>query len=634
MVVQTANEFFNSLLDPVGYWQLNETNGTIAFDSSGYKNNGVYQLAVTLGVPGMPNPPFLLFPSNSLAASFDGGNHSWVTLTNLPVNSANMTIVAWIYPTNASALGTILWNSVTSSGLGGYYDGTSELDYNWNNDANAYNYQPELFPPLDEWSFVAMVITPSNAVFYMYNTTGQYSATNNVPNAAVNFTTGSVIGGVGSSNPDVSFNGSMADVAVFNDPLSSSQITQLYADAEGTPVLSAPSPSSAIIYAGGTVSFSVDVTGQTPISCLWQTNGVSINVSSLGTNTTSVLTISNVTAFDANSYYLVATNVYGAVTSAPASLMVYPLPPGSFAQSVLSNAPVAYWRFDELSGTTAYDYAGGHDAVFGAEAIYGLDGPCSPKWPGFETTNYAFEPLPGFGETTVTMPASEALNLNTNTVTMVAWVYFYEEGQSGGIVFQRGNGGVAGFGVGTNGDLEYNWNNDPVTTNWDSGLKLPLTQWAFVAWVVTPTNSTFYVYSADGQGSTTLVNTHTNSPFSGQIGIGCDPQGGDGEPIFNGIVDEVAIFDYSLSAAAIDLLYSAASAAPVPPFVLTVAPVTKGQFTLEFSGMNGQSYVVEMSTNLAAGNWTPVCTNVQSGGVFTYTDTNMADGARFYRVMQ
>ena len=109
-----------------------------------------------------------------------------------------------------------------------------------------------------------------------------------------------------------------------------------------------------------------------------------------------------------------------------------------------------------------------------------------------------------------------------------------------------------------------------------------------------------------------MVHTHANSPFSGQIGIGCDPQGGDGEPIFNGIVDEVAIFDYSLSAAAIDLLYSAASAAPVPPFVLTVAPVTKGQFTLEFSGMNGQSYVVEMSTNLAAGNWTPVYTNVQS----------------------
>ena len=94
------------------------------------------------------------------------------------------------------------------------------------------------------------------------------------------------------------------------------------------------------------------------------------------------------------------------------------------------------------------------------------------------------------------MPASEALNLNTNTVTMVAWVYFYEEGQSGGIVFQRGNGGVAGFGVGTNGDLEYNWNNDPVTTNWDSGLKLPLLHWAFVAWVVTPTNSTFYVCSS------------------------------------------------------------------------------------------------------------------------------------------
>jgi len=71
-----------------------------------------------------------------------------------------------------------------------------------------------------------------------------------------------------------------------------------------------------------------------------------------------------------------------------------------------------------------------------------------------------------------------------------------------------------------------------------------------------------------------------------------------------------------------------------PLLVLSVAGARSGQFTLQFNGLDGQSYIVEMSTNLADGNWTPVYTNTQSGGVFIYTDTNMTDAARFYRVRQ
>ena len=78
-------------------------------------------------------------------------------------------------------------------------------------------------------------------------------------------------------------------------------------------------------------------------------------------------------------------------------------------------------------------------------------------------------------------------------------------------------------------------------------------------------------------------------------------------------------------------LYGATvSAAPTN---LTAALVN-GQFTLQFNGTDGQSYTVEMSTNLADGDWTPVFTNIPSEGVFIYTDANMTDAARFYRVRQ
>ena len=70
------------------------------------------------------------------------------------------------------------------------------------------------------------------------------------------------------------------------------------------------------------------------------------------------------------------------------------------------------------------------------------------------------------------------------------------------------------------------------------------------------------------------------------------------------------------------------------PLVLIVAAARIGQFTLQFNGLVGQSYVVKMSTNLAEGDWTRIFTNIQCGSVFHYTDTNMTDSARFYRVIQ
>ena len=61
---------------------------------------------------------------------------------------------------------------------------------------------------------------------------------------------------------------------------------------------------------------------------------------------------------------------------------------------------------------------------------------------------------------------------------------------------------------------------------------------------------------------------------------------------------------------------------------------TGRDFTLQFNGLDGQIYCVEMCTNLAGANWIPVFTNVQSGGVFIYTDMNATNHSRFYRVSQ
>ena len=71
----------------------------------------------------------------------------------------------------------------------------------------------------------------------------------------------------------------------------------------------------------------------------------------------------------------------------------------------------------------------------------------------------------------------------------------------------------------------------------------------------------------------------------------------------------------------------------LPPLVLSAA-VTGGQFTLQFTGTKGQSYIVELSTNLAVGNWTPVYTNTSSDGVFIFTTGNLTNASSFFRVSQ
>jgi fibronectin type 3 domain-containing protein len=68
------------------------------------------------------------------------------------------------------------------------------------------------------------------------------------------------------------------------------------------------------------------------------------------------------------------------------------------------------------------------------------------------------------------------------------------------------------------------------------------------------------------------------------------------------------------------------------PIILTVVTTTNNQFTLQFQAVNGRTYIVQTSTDLAG--WTPIYTNQAGGSVFLFTDTNTVDQERFYRVKQ
>jgi len=223
-------------LNPQGYWRLNETSGTYAADASLNGLDGIYHSAVVLGVSGVANPAYFGFETNNRAAFFNGQTNSWVSLPGLNLNSATVTFIAWIYPTNATQAGAtgLIYcrdGAGTTSGLGFNPAGT-QLGYTWNDDGGTYGWNSGLTPPANQWSFVVLVVTPTSATIYLYNTNGQLSAHVAHTHAASAFDGETRIGN-DAYDASRTFRGSLCEIAVYNQALSSNQIATLYQAAVG-----------------------------------------------------------------------------------------------------------------------------------------------------------------------------------------------------------------------------------------------------------------------------------------------------------------------------------------------------------------------------------------------------------------
>jgi hypothetical protein len=188
-----------------------------------------------------------------------------------------------------------------------------------------------------------------------------------------------------------------------------------------------------------------------------------------------------------------------------------------------------------------------------------------------------------------------------------------------GLLVSRGGTSGGGFGY-TGGQIGYTWNGNSANTyNYRSGLTPPLNQWSFVALVVSPTNAIVYMYNTNAQLSATNVLAHTAEVFGTWfIGRDNNSNADDGTRVFNGQIDEVAVFNYSLTPAQIQKLYSVGANGP--------------QVTLSYQ-RSGNNLILTwpqgtlLQAPEANGTWTPVPANP----VGTYQVT--PDQARmFYKV--
>ena len=236
----------------------------------------------------------------------------------------------------------------------------------------------------------------------------------------------------------------------------------------------------------------------------------------------------------------------------------------AYQKAILAANPVAYWRLNETGGNTAFDAFGGFNGSYGSNVTLGVAGPRPVDFLGFELTNTAAEFTNNVTNSWVTIPA---LNLNANTVTITAWIYpMGGQADFTGLLFCRSGTTVAGLnyggsGSGSAGTIGYTWNNLVSTWGWNSGLIPPANQWSVVSLTVQPSQATVYLFTTNGLQTATNILTHPVQSFAGPGTIGTDTYSAAARS-FNGVMDEVAVFNYTLTSAQLQQLYANGSIFP------------------------------------------------------------------------
>ena len=421
------------------------------------------------------------------------------------------------------------------------------------------------------------------------------------------------------------------------DPGGSGAITvQPYGNlpALGPIILTQPGPQR--LYAGRTAHFSAtaDANGAPPLTFQWQRYGTNlIDGGNISGATNATLTVSSVGAADATGYNVVVANTIGSINSTTNALTIVSPTGEAYEAAALAANVAVFYQLSETgdpatNNSPVFDFAGGFNGTYGTAVQngnpnYNIAGPTpAAGYPGFSGANTAAQFANANVNSRVTVTP---WNLNTNSVTLTAWINPNgPQNPNEGLVICRGGGTVAGlcyagaldpFG---NANIGYNWNNEYETYNWVSGLTAPAGQWSLVVAVITPTTATIHVMNTNGVQSATHLYSHVVQAFGGTTTIGDDSGGASGNRVFNGAIDDVGVFQYALSKAQLYTLFTNGIG------VTNFPPVISGQPT------NQSPYAGQTAIFAASGGGTdPLTYQWQSGASGSGVYTNVPNGGRF-----
>ena len=376
---------------PIVYDRLNEPGEPTAVNlgTLGSAANATYVYAASPGQPGPQSPAYPGFSSTNKGVGINGSS-GYVKVPPLNLNSANVTMTAWVNlaANNSPNAGIVFSDSgATQAGLKFDVSNPNGLSYNWSSDVAA-NYDSTLtIPSSPQWAFIALITYPDHAVLCLQDGNSFQFVTNLTTLGALPFAGVTLIGSDGGAST-LTMNGTISDVAIFNRSLGLGEVYAEYSAADGTnpPVIfQGPVPPANALYVGDTLSLTVDGGGTPPYTYQWLSNNIPIHGA-----TTDAYTIAGVVVPDSANYSVVITNAYGSATSAVAAITV-----NALATPVITLNPV---------GRTLY--AGGTISLSGAASGGDL------------TYQWQKNTIPIAGATSSTFVIPSAVSTNTGSYAL------------------------------------------------------------------------------------------------------------------------------------------------------------------------------------------------------------------------
>ena len=441
-----------------------------------------------------------------------------VIVPPMNLRSNNVTIMAWVKGTGNEDFAGIVFSRSTNTIAGLNYH-SSGLRYHWNDEGDTWGFNSGLIIPNNVWTFIALVITPNNATLFVNNN----SVVNNFANSIEEFDGNTSIG------DDIGFAGrywigGIDEVKILNYSMSREQVLAIYNN-QSNIIVSSDIQLNDNWYCKVT-PFSSVMLGST-----YTSNNITLILFATYNVILSSTTGNNIVYDNLTCNY----NNIGNVT-------------GNIISWYKNSAPtmLLYMPFEGNSTNALLDYSGnGNNAANGNanwSSSEGYDGKGAFKFNGINTN--------------ITIKNSASLNSSVN-ISVSVWVkgtaqgnfkyivsknansdhssYNLYTGNAGGIIFVVGWGTSAGQYT-LSADGGNIWNNN----------------WRYIVGTYDGSNIKLYidgVQSGVNVAETRKINYTTANLYVGSF------DGSSGFN-FNGTIDDVRIYNYSLSPQQILSLYN------------------------------------------------------------------------------
>jgi hypothetical protein len=404
----------------------------------------------------------------------------------------------------------------------------------------------------------------------------------------------------------------------------------LNSTAAGEPPTITVDPQPTVVASGGTAHLSVTATGN-GLTYQWRKNGRNLpNGGNVTGATTPNLTISGFTDEDAGVYSVAVFNSGGSALSRNASV--------GTSNFSITDAQVAYLKFDETSGTTAANaVSGGQSGTVNGTATWGTGQ--AGKALAFD--GGTFVSLSNFTKPTKQLAVSALVNADPSSGATVSFVH---NGQNGGLAVGGTNSGLFDLGLvlnDTDGLLHLRGQiaagpNIVTVTDPDA---FPLGTFHQVA--ISADGAQLRLYKdgkqVDSKDYTGVLNVPATQALTIGGGVTVDDTGTYLDPnnAFIGSIDDVAVYSRALTASEVSAISAAAAqgndlstVTETPPVdetpTLTIAHAS-GNVTISWTG---SGFRLQSSATVNSG-YADV-----AGVTGTSYTTSSATGTTFYRLIK